>query len=290
MLKDKTLFITGASRGIGLAIALRAARDGANIVVAAKTDAPHPKLPGTIHSAAAEIEAAGGKALAVVLDVRDEAQIEAAVAKAVERFGGIDICINNASAINRASTLEVDPKRYDLMHQINVRGSFMVSKACLPHLIRADNPHILNLSPPINLDPQWLGRHVAYTMSKYGMTLSALGIADEHRKDGVAANTLWPRVGIATAAIEFALADADELRRCRTPQIVADAAYWILTQPSRECTGHCFIDDTLLYETGLRDFDQYRVDPTQSLRQGLFIPEDWPAPEGVNMGPAVQAA
>ena len=290
MLKNKTLFITGASRGIGLAIALKAARDGANIVVAAKTDTPHPKLPGTIHTAAAEIEAAGGQALAVTVDVRDETQIADAVARAVDRFGGIDICVNNASAITPARTIDLDPKRYDLMHQINVRGAFMVTRACLPHLLKAENPHILNLSPPINLAPEWLGRHVAYTMSKYGMTLSALGVAAEHKADGVAANTLWPRVGIATAAIQYALADDEELKRCRTPEIMADAAYWIFTQPSRDCTGNCFIDDVLLYATGERDFDRYRVDPTYSLRPGLFIPEDCPPPPGVTLDAVVKAS
>lgn len=289
-LKGKTLFITGASRGIGLAIALKAARDGANIVVAAKTDSPHPKLPGTIHSAAAEIEEAGGQALPVAVDIRHEDQIEAAVARAVDRFGGIDICINNASAISKASTADIEPKRYDLMHQINVRGTFMTTRACLPHLIKADNPHILNMSPPLNMSAEWLGAHVAYTMSKYGMTLAALGVAAEQRANGVAANTLWPRIGVATAAIEFTLADSEELRKCRKPDIIADAAYWILTQPAHECTGNCFIDDTVLYSAGVRNFDIYRVDPSMPLRRGLFIPDSDPPPPGVHFEPAAAVA
>ncbi len=288
-LAGKTLFITGASRGIGLAIALRAARDGANIAIAAKTAEPHPKLPGTIFSAAEEIERAGGKALPLVVDVRDEAATLEAARRTADVFGGIDICINNASAISPVKTALVEPKRYDLMQDINVRGSFFTVQACLPYLVAAENPHILSLSPPVNLDPRWLGRHVAYTLSKYGMSLAALGFAAEFREQGIAANTLWPRVGIATAAIQFALADAEALRKCRTSEIMADAAYWILTQPARSCSGNAFIDDTLLYEAGVRDFDRYRVDAAYPLRPGLFIPESCPPPPGVDLSPAASA-
>jgi len=279
-LAGKTIFISGGSRGIGLAIALRAARDGANLIVAAKTVEPHAHLPGTIYSAAEEIEAAGGKALPLVLDIRDEAAVEAAMAQAAERFGGIDILINNASAISKTLTEATEAKRYDLMHDINARGTFFVSKAAVPYLRKADNPHVLTMSPPINLDPAWFAPHVAYTMSKYAMSMTVLGMAEEFRAEGIAFNSLWPRYGIATAAIEFAAADADQLKHCRTPEIMADAAYEILTRPSRTCTGNFFIDDTLLAETGVTDFTKYRVDPSVPLRVGMFLRDDDLPPPG----------
>jgi len=284
-LAGKTLFITGASRGIGLAIALKAARDGANIVVAAKTAEPHAKLPGTIFTAAEEIEKAGGKALPLVVDVRDEASVKGAVEEAVAAFGGIDICVNNASAIQLTGTLATDMKRYDLMHQVNTRGTFLVSKTCVPHLKQADNPHVLMLSPPLDLSPRWFGGHVAYTMAKYGMSMCVLGMAEEFKDDGIAFNALWPRTGIATAAIEFALAGSEGMKHCRTPDIIADAAYAIFNKPARECSGNFFIDDVLLYDEGERDFDRYRVDPSRALMPDFFVPADTPLPPGVNMGP-----
>lgn len=273
-LKDKTLFITGASRGIGLAIALRAARDGANVAIAAKTNAPHPKLPGTIHTAAEEIRAAGGRALPLVVDVREEEAVQAAVDATVAEFGGIDICVNNASAISLTGTLETEMKRYDLMHQVNGRGTFLVSRCCLPHLLEAENPHILNLSPPLDLDPRWFGPHVAYTMAKFNMSLCVLGMAEEFRDRGVAVNALWPRTTIATAAIRFVVGDDDLMRGCRTPDIMADAAHIILTKPSREFTGTFSIDDTLLAAHGVTDFDRYRVDPSRDLHPDFFVPVD----------------
>jgi citronellol/citronellal dehydrogenase len=279
-LSGKTIFISGASRGIGLAIALRAARDGANIVVAAKTAEPHAHLPGTIFTAAQEIEQAGGKALPMVLDIRDTDAVEAAMAKAADHFGGIDVLINNASAISKTPTVETEEKRYDLMHDINAKGTFFVSKAAVPYLKKAANPHVLTMSPPINLAPEWFAPHVAYTMSKYAMSMTVLGMAAEFRGDGIAFNSLWPRYGIATAAIEFAAADADQLKHCRTPEIMSDAAYEILTRPSRECTGNFFIDDTLLAETGVTDFTRYRVDPSQPLRTGMFLRDDDLPPPG----------
>ena len=283
-LSGKTLFITGASRGIGLAIALRAARDGANIVVAAKTADPHPKLPGTIYTAAAEIEAAGGRALPIVVDVRDEASVQAAVDKAVETFGGIDICVNNASAISLTGTLATDMKRYDLMHQINGRGTFLTSKLCLPHLKKAANPHILALSPPLDMSPHWFGPHVAYSMAKYNMSLCMLGMAAEFKSDGIACNALWPRTAVATAAMEFAITGAEGLKHCRTPEIMADAAHAIFLKNSREFTGQFVIDDTFLYAEGVRDFDQYRVDPTATLLPDFFVPADSAPPPGVKIG------
>lgn len=285
-LAGKTLFITGASRGIGLAIALRAARDGANIAVAAKTAEAHPKLEGTIYTAAAEIEAAGGKALPLVVDVRDEANVQEAVEKTVAAFGGIDICINNASAIQLTGTLATDMKRYDLMHQINTRGTYLVSKTCIPHLKRAANPHVLNLSPPLDMKPKWFGNHVAYTMAKYGMSMCVLGMAEEFRDDGVAFNALWPRTGIATAAIKNALAGEAGMLMCRTPEIMADAAHEILIRPARSFTGNFVIDDVILYEAGVRDFDRYRVDPTKPLIPDFFVPDDVPLPPGVSLAPA----
>ena len=283
-LAGKTLFITGASRGIGLAIALRAARDGANVVVAAKTAEAHPKLPGTIYTAAEEIEAAGGKALPLVVDVREEASVQAAVDKAVETFGGIDICVNNASAISLTGTLSTDMKRYDLMHQINGRGTFLTSKICLPHLKKAANPHILALSPPLDIKPRWFAPHVAYSMAKYNMSLAMLGMAEEFRADGVACNALWPRTAIATAAIQFALAGEEGLRHCRTVEIMADAAHAIFEKPSRDFTGQFVIDDTFLYAEGVRDFDKYRVDPAATLMPDFFVPEDSVPPPGVVIG------
>ena len=283
-LSGKTLFVTGASRGIGLAIALRAARDGANIAVAAKTAEPHKHLPGTIYTAAKEIEAAGGKALPLIVDVRDEAGVMEAVEKTAAAFGGIDICVNNASAIQLTGTLATDMKRYDLMHQINTRGTFLTSKACIPHLKRAANPHVLMLSPPLDMSPRWFAPHVAYTMAKFGMSLCVLGMAEEFREDGVAFNALWPRTGIATAAIRFALAGDDGLKACRTTDIMADAAHAIFEKPAREFTGNFLIDDSFLYGEGERDFDKYRVDPSRPLMPDFFVPADAPPPPGVKIG------
>jgi citronellol/citronellal dehydrogenase len=282
-LKGKTLFVTGASRGIGHAIALRAAQDGANIAIAAKTAEPHPKLPGTIYSAAEDMEKAGGQALPLVVDVRDEASVTAAVEATVARFGGIDICVNNASAISLTGVLATDMKRYDLMHQINTRGTFLTSKICIPHLKRAANPHVLNLSPPLDMSPRWFGPHVAYTMAKFGMSMCVLGMAEEFKDDGIAFNALWPRTGIATAAIRNALAGDEGMRRCRTVAIMADAAYGILNKPAREFTGNFLVDDSFLYAEGERDFDKYRVDPSQPLMPDFFVPEDDAPPPGVSL-------
>ncbi|MCB9555114.1 MAG: NAD(P)-dependent oxidoreductase [Deltaproteobacteria bacterium] len=270
-LANKTLFITGASRGIGKAIALRAAQDGANIVIAAKTAEAHPKLPGTVYTAAEEIEAAGGKALPLVVDIRFGEQIEQAVAQAVEKFGGIDILINNASAISLTGTLSTPLKRFDLMHQINTRGTFACSQACVPHLKKAINPHILNLSPPLNMEARWFAGHVAYTMAKYGMSMCVLGMAEEFRRDKIAVNALWPRTAIATAAVKNLLGGEDSIKRCRTPQIIADAAHHILTQPSEQCTGNFFIDDEVLRDAGVTDFDQYAISPGSDLLGDFFI-------------------
>lgn len=277
-LAGKTLFISGGSRGIGLAIALRAARDGANVVIAAKTVEPHPKLAGTIHTAAEEVEAAGGKALPLFLDIRDADGIEKAVATAADHFGGIDICINNASAISLAKTEQIEVSRYDLIQGINVRGTFLVSRACLPHLRKAANPHILNLSPPLDLRPEWFGDHLPYTLSKYGMSMVALGLSDECRDDGIAVNTLWPRTTIATAAVEFALGGEEMMRRSRSPEIMADAAHAILTRPSRSFTGQFCIDDDVLAAEGVSDFTAYRNDTSVSLQPDIFVdPETMPA-------------
>lgn len=273
-LKGRTLFITGGSRGIGLAIALRAARDGANIAIAAKTAEPHPKLPGTIHTAAAEIERAGGKALPLLVDVRDEAAVAAAVAKTAETFGGIDICINNASAINLAPTEQIDMKRYDLIQSINTRGTFVTSRACIPYLRRSSNPHILTLSPPLDLRPEWLAAHLAYSLSKFGMSMCMLGLSEELRGDGIACNTLWPRTTIATAAVEFALGGETMLNRSRKPEIMADAAHVILTKSARSFTGRFTIDDSILYEAGVREFDAYHHAPGQPLQVDLFVDPD----------------
>jgi len=270
-LNGKTLFISGASRGIGLAIALRAARDGANICIAAKTAEPHPKLPGTIFSAAEEIEAAGGRALPVVCDIRFEDQIQTAVNRCVETFGGIDICVNNASAISLTGTLATEMKRYDLMHSINTRGTFAVSKACIPHLKKAANPHVLNISPPLDVRPKWFARHVAYTMAKFGMSLCVLGMSEEFRGDGIAFNALWPRTTIATAAIANVVGGQVAMTHCRKPEIMADAAYVIVTQPAREFTGNFCIDETLLARHGVTDFASYAVDPGKPLLADLFV-------------------
>ncbi|MBN9531354.1 MAG: NAD(P)-dependent oxidoreductase [Alphaproteobacteria bacterium] len=271
-LKGKTLFITGASRGIGLAIALRAARDGANIAVAAKTSEPHPKLPGTIHTAAAEIEAAGGRALALTVDVREEDQVEAAVARTIETFGGIDICINNASAISLTGTLDTPMKRYDLMHQINGRGTYLVSQKCLPHLLKARNPHILNLSPPLNIEERWFAPHVAYSMAKYNMSLCVLGMAGEFRDHGVGVNALWPKTAIDTSAMRLLGGEA-AMRKCRKPEIMADAAHVILTRDARAFTGNFCIDEEILRSAGITDFSAYRHDGVleQDLLPDFFV-------------------
>ena len=283
-LQGKTLFVTGASRGIGLAIALRAARDGANVAIAAKTAEAHKHLPGTIYSAAEEIEKAGGKALPLIVDVRDEANVMDAVEQTVARFGGIDICVNNASAIQLTGTLATEMKRYDLMNQVNARGSYLTSKACLPHLKRSANPHVLMLSPPLDMNPRWFKGHVAYTMAKFGMSMCVLGMAEEFREDGIAFNALWPRTGIATAAIQFALAGEEGMKSCRTTDIMADAAYAIFNKPSGDFSGNFLIDDTFLYGEGERDFDKYRVDPTAPLMPDFFVPEDSVPPPGVKIG------
>jgi citronellol/citronellal dehydrogenase len=268
-LKDKTLFVTGGSRGIGLAIALRAAADGANIVIAAKTVEPHPKLPGTIHTAAREIEAAGGQCLPVQCDIRDEAQIARAVAAAAERFGGIDILVNNASAISLTGTMETPLKRFDLMFGINARGTYASSQACVPHLRKAPNPHILTLSPPLNMNPLWFKSHVAYTMAKYGMSMCVLGMAEEFREAGIAVNALWPKTIIATAALQ--MIPGIDPARGRKPEIMADAAHWILTQPARACSGNFFIDEEVLRKAGVTDLRRYAVDPSKGLLPDLFL-------------------
>jgi citronellol/citronellal dehydrogenase len=258
-LAGRTLFITGGSRGIGLAIALRAARDGANVALLAKTAEPHPKLPGTVYTAAEEIEAAGGTALPIVGDVRDADSVAAAVEQTAERFGGIDICVNNASAISLTPIEQTEPKRFDLMQSINVRGTFLAMRACIPHLKRSGNGHILTLSPPINLDPRWLGAHAAYTLSKYGMSLLTLGAAEELREAGVAANCLWPRTIIATAAVQNLLGGDESMAKARTPGIYADSAYLVVTTPARERTGQTLIDDEVLAEAGITDLERYRA-------------------------------
>jgi len=270
-LKGKTLFITGASRGIGKAIALRAARDGANVAIAAKTTEPHPRLDGTIYTAAEEIEKAGGRALPCICDVRDEAQIAAAVARTVETFGGIDVLVNNASAISLTGTLATPMKRYDLMQSINTRGTFACSQACIPHLKKAANPHILTLSPPLNLDPRWFGPHVAYTIAKYGMSLCVLGMAEELRGDGIAVNALWPRTIIATAAVQNLLGGDAAMAGSRKPEIMGDAAHAILTKPSRELTGRFLIDDEVLRGEGVESLDQYAYAPGARLLPDLFL-------------------
>jgi len=277
-LQGKTLFITGGSRGIGLAIALRAARDGANIAIAAKTAEPHPKLPGTIYTSAAEIEKAGGKALPILCDIRNDEQLAAAVEQTAQTFGGIDICINNASAINLTRTPATDMKRFDLMHQINTRGTFLTSKLCVPHLQKSANPHILMLSPPLDMKAKWFAPHLAYSIAKFGMSLCVLGLAEELRRQGIAVNALWPRTTIATAAVNNLLGGDRIVRASRTPEIMADAAHLILTKPAKAFTGQFCIDDTLMAEHGVTDFDRYRVDPSVDLMQDFFVPEDSVAP------------
>jgi citronellol/citronellal dehydrogenase len=280
-LKGKTLFITGASRGIGLAIALKAARDGANIAVAAKTDTPHPKLPGTIHTAAKEIEDAGGKALPLVVDVREEENVKQALDKTAAHFGGINIVVNNASAIQLTNVQQTDMKRFDLMHQINTRGTFMVSKHAIPHLLKAENPHVLMLSPPLDMKEKWFAAHTGYTMAKFGMSLVVLGLAGELRGK-VAVNALWPRTTIATSAVKNLLGGDMLMRRSRTPEIMADAAYAIFNKP-KSFTGNFLLDDNFLSGEGVTDFDQYRADPTQSLQVDFFVPDDRQAPQGVSL-------
>jgi citronellol/citronellal dehydrogenase len=270
-LRGKTLFITGASRGIGLAIALRAARDGANVAIAAKTTEPHPKLPGTVFSAAEEIEKAGGRALPCVVDIRFEDQVYAAVEKTVQTFGGIDVLVNNASAIHISGTVETPMKKWDLMHAINARGTFLCSQACIPHLKKAANPHILNNSPPLNLDPRWFAPHVAYTMAKYGMSMCVLGMAEELKEDGIAVNALWPRTTIATAAVQNLLGGEEGVRHSRLPEIVADAAHAIITKPSRTFTGRFLIDEDVLRAEGVRDFARYQAVPGAELMPDYFL-------------------
>ena len=283
-LEGKTLFITGASRGIGLAIALRAARDGANIVVAAKTAEAHPKLEGTIFTAADEIEKAGGKALPLQLDIRDDAATEAAFFKAAQHFGGIDIVVNNASAINLAPVASLDMKRFDLMHQINARGTYLVSRCGLPHLVKAQNPHILMLSPPLDMKTKWFAGHTGYSMAKFGMSLVVLGLAGE-TKGKIGVNALWPRTTIATAAVKNILGGDQLMRSSRTPEILADAAYMIFNKDAKSFSGNFLIDDTFMAGEGVTDFDQYRADPTQALAPDFFVPDDIKPPSGVSYGP-----
>jgi len=282
-LQGKTLFITGASRGIGLAIALRAARDGANIAIAAKTAEPHPKLAGTIYTAAEDIERAGGKALPLVVDVRDEANVKDAIDKAAAHFGGVDIVVNNASAISLTPVTHTDMKRFDLMHQINTRGTFVVSKWAIPHLVKAANPHILMISPPLDMEEKWFAPHTAYTIAKFGMSQVVLGLAGELRGKGIAVNALWPRSVIATAAVQNLLGGDAVIRASRKPDIMADAAYAVFATPARELTGRFLIDDTFLAEHGVTDFEHYRVDPTQKLASDFFVPDDSVPPPGVKI-------
>ncbi len=281
-LKGKTLFISGGSRGIGLAIAVRAAQDGANVVIAAKTSDPHPKLPGTIHTAVEEINQAGGRGLGVQCDIREEAQVQAAVQKAVETFGGIDVLVNNASAISLTGTMATDMKRYDLMNQINARGTYLCGRVCYPQLKKSAqagrNPHILTLSPPLDMSAKWFAPHVAYTMAKYGMSLCTLAWAEEFRKDGIAANALWPRTLIATAAVNM-IGGRELLDKSRTAEIMADAAHAILIKPSRSYTGHFAIDDLVLHEAGVRDFSKYAVvagTKNRDMLPDFFVPDDTP--------------
>jgi citronellol/citronellal dehydrogenase len=282
-LEGKTLFITGASRGIGLAIALRAARDGANIAIAAKTEQPHPKLPGTIHTAAEDINQAGGNALPLVVDVRDEAMVRDAIEKTVGRFGRLDIVVNNASAIQLTPVTATDMRRFDLMHQINTRGTFMVSKYAIPHLEQSDNPHILMLSPPLDMREKWFAQHTAYSIAKFGMSLVVLGLAGELRSKGIAVNALWPRTTIATAAVKNLLGGDQVVNMSRTPEILADAAYRVFHKPARDFSGNFLIDDTFLAAEGVTDFDRYRVDPRQPLLQDFFVPDESPPPVGISL-------
>ncbi|MBB5045374.1 citronellol/citronellal dehydrogenase [Rhodopseudomonas rhenobacensis] len=291
-LNGKTLFISGGSRGIGLAIALRAARDGANVAIAAKTAEPHPKLAGTIYTAADEVRAAGGNALPILCDIRDEAQVIAAIDKTVAEFGGLDICVNNASAISLTNSQNTDMKRFDLMMGINTRGTFMVSKYCIPHLKKADNPHILMLSPPLDMKQKWFEHSTAYTMAKFGMSMCVLGLSGEQKRAGIAVNALWPRTTIATAAVGNLLGGDAMMRASRTPEIMGDAAYEIFCKPSREFTGQFCIDDKVLHAAGVTDFERYRVDPSVPLMSDFFVPDDDVPPPGVSVMalPSVDAA
>jgi citronellol/citronellal dehydrogenase len=282
-LQGKTLFITGASRGIGLAIALKAAGDGANVAIAAKTVEPHAKLEGTIHTAAALIAKLGGGALPLSVDVRDEAAVEAAIDETVARFGGMDIVVNNASAISLTPVAQTDMKRFDLMHQINARGTFMVSKYAIPHLLKSENPHILMLSPPLDMAEKWFAPHTAYSMAKFSMSLVVLGLAGELR-GRVAVNALWPRTTIATAAVQNLLGGEAVMRRSRRPEILADAAYRIFQKP-KSFSGNFLIDDMFLGQEGVTDFDQYRADPSQPLQLDLFVSDTMPLPKGMSLGP-----
>ncbi|MFX1568656.1 MAG: SDR family oxidoreductase [Promethearchaeota archaeon] len=270
-LKGKTLFITGSSRGIGKAIALRAARDGANIAVVAKTKEPHPKLPGTVYTAVEDLESAGGRAIPCITDIRFEKQVQSAINSTVKEFGGIDILVNNASAINLSPTLTIPMNRVDLMYHVNARGTFLCSKLCIPHLKNAENPHILNLSPPLNLEPKWFKNNLAYTMAKYGMSMCVLGMSEEFRNDGIAVNALWPKTSIATAAVRNLLGGESAIKHSRKPEIVADAAYLIFTKSSRECTGNFFIDEEVLLEHGLTDLKKYSVDPNSDMYLDFFL-------------------
>jgi citronellol/citronellal dehydrogenase len=283
-LAGKTLFISGASRGIGAAIALKAARDGANVAVVAKTAEPHPKLPGTIFTVAKEIEEAGGKALPIMCDIRDEAAVDKAVAETVARFGGIDICVNNASAIQLTPTPLTDPKKFDLMFGINTRGTFVVTRACLPHLAKAANPHVIMLSPPLDMHPKWFAGHTAYTIAKYGMSMCVLGFAAEFASQGIAVNALWPRTTIATSAVKFVIGD-QLMAMSRTPEILADAAYRVFNKPSRSFTGQFLIDDSFLVSEGVTpaEIDAYRVDPSRDLAPDFFVPDNQPPPPGVSL-------
>lgn len=281
-LKGKTIFITGASRGIGLAIAERCARDGANIAIAAKTVEPHPKLEGTIHTAAKAIEAAGGKALPIQCDIRDEASVEAAVQATADAFGGIDIVVNNASAIFPMPTKDTPAKKWDLMHQVNARGTYVVTRACLPFLEKAENPHILALSPPLDMRSHWFGPHVAYTSAKYGMSLCILGWSEEFRGK-IAANAIWPRTAVATAAIANILAGQEAMKNCRKPEILAETAYRVLTKPAASFTGNFLIDDSFLVSEGVTDLEQYSMEPGVELLPDFFVPEEPPAPPGVHI-------
>src|SRR5260370_18547578 len=282
-LKGKTLFISGGSRGIGLEIALRAAHDGANLAMAAKTAEPHPKLKGTIYTAADDIRAAGGKALPILCDIRDEAQVVAAIDKTVAEFGGIDICVNNASAISLTNSQATDMKRFDLMMGINTRGTFMVSKYCIPHLKKAENPHILMLSPPLDMQAKWFEHSTAYTIAKFGMSICVLGLSAELEAAGIAVNALWPRTTIATAAVGNLLGGDAMMRASRTPEIMGDAAYVIFTKPAREFTGQFCIADKILHETALPHFDPSRLDPETALMSDFFVPDDEVPPPGVTV-------
>lgn len=282
-LAGKTVFITGASRGIGLAIALRCARDGANVAVAAKTSDPHPKLPGTIHSAVEEINAAGGRGLPILMDVREEEQVAQAIARTVETFGGIDILVNNASAIQLTSTQMTDMRRYDLMHGVNTRGTFMTTKYAHPHLAKSANPHVLMLSPPLDMKEKWFAPHVAYTMAKFGMSMCVLGFAGEFRRDRIAVNALWPRTTIATSAIKYVVGDT-LMEMSRTPEIMADAAHAIFCKDSKNFSGNFLVDDSFLASEGVTDFTPYRVNPNKPLAPDFFVPDEMTPPVGVKGG------